>query len=47
MGFHNEWGVVDLAELAPHIVSVAKGVALNDIMPPEGYYWEDEMVEFA
>ena len=42
MGFHNEWGSVYLPELEPHIVSRVKGTVLNEIMPPEGYYWEDE-----
>jgi hypothetical protein len=46
MGFHNEWGMVDMEELKPHIVSIARmqgtTSTLNDIMPPEGYYWEDE-----
>ena len=42
MGVENEWGMVDVAELKPYIVSTAKGTVLNDIMPPEGYYWEDE-----
>ena len=45
MGFHNEWGMVDMAELKPYIVSKATGATLNEIMPPEGYYWEDEKVE--
>ena len=42
MGFANEWGMVDMAELKPYIVSKAIGTALDEIMPPEGYYWEDE-----
>ena len=42
MGMVNEWGMVDMAELRPHIVSSAKGAALDEIMPPVGYYWEDE-----
>ncbi len=42
MGFANEWGMVDMAELKPYIVSNVKGSVLNEIMPPEGYYWEDE-----
>ena len=46
MGFVNEWGMVDMAELKPHIVSIARmqgtTSTLNDIMPPEGYFWEDE-----
>ena len=46
MGFANEWGMVDMAELKPHIVSIARQEGttdtLDEIMPPEGYYWEDE-----
>ena len=42
MGFAKEWGMVDMAELKPYIVSKAIGTALDEIMPPEGYYWEDE-----
>ena len=42
MGFANEWGMVDMAEVKPYIVSKATGETLNEIMPPEGYYWEDE-----
>ena len=46
MGFANEWGSVYLPELKSHIVSIARGKELEYIMPPEGYYWEDEK-EFA
>ena len=46
MGFAKEWGMVDMAELKPYIVSIARGKELNYIMPPEGYYWENEK-EFA
>ena len=42
MGFAKEWGMVDMAELKPHITSVVRGDELNYIMPPEGYWWEDE-----
>jgi len=42
MGFANEWGSVDMDELKPHIASIARGNELNYIMPPEGYYWENE-----
>jgi len=42
MGFANEWGMVDMTELKPYIVSKATGSTLDEIMPPEGYYWEDE-----
>jgi hypothetical protein len=46
MGFENEWGSVDLNEIKPYIITKTSGVGLNEIMPPEGYYWEDEK-EFA
>jgi hypothetical protein len=46
MGFANEWGSVDMAEIKPHIISIARGKELDYIMPPEGYYWENEK-EFA
>lgn len=46
MGFHNEWGMVDMEEIKSHIASIARGKELNYIMPPEGYYWENEK-EFA
>ena len=42
MGFANEWGMVDMAELKPYIISKVTGSTLDEIMPPEGYYWEDE-----
>ena len=42
MGFANEWGMVDMAEIKPHIVSIARGKELNNIMAPFNYYWEDE-----
>ena len=42
MGMANEWGSVDINELKPYTISTAKGTALDEIMPPEGYYWEDE-----
>ena len=42
MGFANEWGCVDMAEIEPYIMSIARGDALNDIMSPFEYYWEDE-----
>ena len=48
MGFENEWGSVDLNEIKPYVLSVAgygSTDSLNDIMPPEGYYWEDEKVK--
>ena len=42
MGFANEWGSVSMDEIDMHIVSIARGKELEYIMPPEGYYWEDE-----
>ena len=42
MGFANEWGSVDMAEIKPHIASIARGDELNYIMAPFNYYWEDE-----
>ena len=47
MGFVNEWGMVDMAELKPYIASKATATAIDEIMPPEGYYWEDEKEQFA
>ena len=44
MGFANEWGMVDLAEIKPYIVSRVTGETLNEIMAPAGYLWEDEKV---
>ena len=46
MGFEKEWGSVDLNEIKPYIISKTSGAGLNEIMPPEGYYWENEK-EFA
>ncbi len=43
MGLADEWGCVDMAEIKPYIVSIAKGDELNYIMPPMGYGWEDEL----
>ena len=40
MGFENEWGSVDLNEIKPCVVT--RTTALDEIMPPEGYRWEDE-----
>ena len=42
MGFTKEWGMVDMEEIKPYIISRASGAELNDIMPPFAYYWEDE-----
>ena len=42
MGFENEWGSVSMDEIKPYVISTAKGAALDEIMPPEGYHWENE-----
>ena len=42
MGFANEWGMVDMEEIKPHIVSITRGKELTYLMAPFGYYWEDE-----
>ena len=46
MGFENEWGSVSMDEIKPYVLSIARQdgttETLDDIMPPEGYYWEDE-----
>ena len=43
MGFENEWGDVDMNEIKPYIISQAKGTALDEVMAPAGYVWEDEV----
>ena len=42
MGFENEWGSVDYNEIKPYIISEAKGTALDEVMAPADYVWEDE-----
>ena len=42
MGFENEWGDVSMEEIKPYIKGKARANDLFHIMPPEGYYWEDE-----
>ena len=44
MGIESEWGDVYLPEIEPHMVSIARGKMLNEILPPEGYCWEDEEI---
>jgi len=44
MGFANEWGAVDMAEIKPYVVSVAKGSTLQEVLPPDGYAWEGGVV---
>ena len=46
MGVENEWGSVSMDEIKPYIITKASGAGLDEIMPPAGYYWEDEK-EFA
>ena len=41
MGDFNEWGSVDVNELMPHIISTTYD--LDEVMPPAGYHWEDEL----
>ena len=45
MGIENEWGSVYLPEIEPYIIGRARENDLWHIMPPEGYYWEDEKEE--
>ena len=47
MGVENEWGSVSMDEIKPHIISIARNDgtttdSLADVMPPQGYHWEDE-----
>jgi hypothetical protein len=41
MGDFNEWGSVDVNELMPYIISTTYD--LDEVMPPAGYHWEDEL----
>jgi len=41
MGVENEWGSVSMDEIKPYIVSIARGTDLDEIMPPQGYHWEE------
>ena len=41
MGVENEWGSVSMDEIKPYVISTAKGADLAEIMPPEGYHWEE------
>ena len=42
MGFENEFGDVYMPEIEPYIISKATGAELNEVLPPQGYRWEDE-----
>ena len=44
MGNENEWGSVYMPEIQPYIIGKARANDLYHIMPPEGYYWEDEQL---
>ena len=49
MGVENEWGSVSMDEIKPHIISIARNDgtttdSLADVMPPQGYHWEDESI---
>lgn len=39
MGFETELGNISMSELAPYVA--AKSNDLSDVMPPEGYSWQD------
>ena len=41
MGDFPEGGSVDVNELKPYIISTTRD--LNEVMPPVGYHWEDEL----
>jgi hypothetical protein len=41
MGDFSEWGSVDVNEIKPYIISSTR--ALDEVMPPAGYGWEDEL----
>ena len=47
MGDFSEWGTVDLNEIKPYIISIARGKELDYIMPPFEYQWADEMETHA
>jgi len=43
MGFNDEIGTVSLSEIKPHVISRTSN--LDDIMPADGYEWENDSVE--
>ena len=43
MGFNDEIGTVSLSEIKPHVIS--RTTQLDDIMPADGYEWENDSVE--
>ena len=45
MGFENEWGDVYMPEIESHIISIARGRELEDVMPPFGYKWEESALQ--
>ena len=45
MGFENEWGSVYMPEIEAHILSIARGKELEDVMPPFNYKWEESALQ--
>jgi hypothetical protein len=43
MGFENEIGTVSMSEIKPHVIS--RTTDLSEIMPADGYEWENDSVE--
>ena len=43
MGFNDEIGTVSLSEIKPHIMT--RTTDLSEIMPADGYEWENDSVE--
>jgi hypothetical protein len=43
MGFNDEIGCVSLSEIKPHIMT--RTTDLSEIMPADGYEWENDSVE--
>ena len=43
MGFNDEIGTVSMSEIKPHIIS--RTSRLDEIMPADGYEWENDSVE--
>ena len=43
MGFNDEIGTVSMSEIKPHVIS--RTTDLSEIMPADGYEWENDSVE--
>jgi hypothetical protein len=41
LGFENEWGVQNMKDLEPYIMSSATGQDLYDLMPPFEMKWKE------